>query len=150
MPLGCFPAASGKAASHPKIAACHRAVGQDDDGSGRQRGSGSILAVAVIGALAALFSLLLPLAIVLSAKQKVWSSADAAALAAADVAVGIAPGAPCVAAASVAGANGVEVTVCRVDGSTATVRTTVVILGFLVRGQATAGQISEAKEAENR
>lgn len=119
-------------------------------GSSRERGSGSILALAIVGAMVALFSLVLPVAIVLSAKHRVSGAADAAALAAADVAVGFAPGAPCTAAASVGAANGVEIAVCRVDGTAVTVRTTAVVLGFLVRSQATAGQIFEAEEVKNR
>jgi secretion/DNA translocation related TadE-like protein len=105
----------------------------DDDGSG------SILAVAVIGSMLCLVALLAPLYIGLSAKSRAAGAADAAALAAADVAVGIAPGSPCAAASSVADANGARLAACSVDGVIVTVRVTVPIIGFSVPGAATAG-----------
>lgn len=108
-----------------------------------ERGSGSILAVAIIAALLALVSLLLPLWIVLAAKQRVSGAADAAALAAADVAVGILPGVPCEAAASVAKANGAKLNGCGLDGAIVTVRSSVTVLGFDVSARATAGPPGE-------
>jgi secretion/DNA translocation related TadE-like protein len=105
-----------------------------------ERGSGSVLAVAIIAAVLMLFSLLLPLVAVFSVSQRVVGTADAAALAAADVAVGIRSGSPCEAAATVAVANTARLHGCLVDGSTATVRVTASVLGFEVSAQATAGR----------
>jgi secretion/DNA translocation related TadE-like protein len=107
------------------------------------RGAGSILAVAIIGALAAMLTLLFPLCAVLAVKQKVAGAADAAAVAAADVAVGTLPGLPCAAAAIVAEANGAVLRSCTVSVTSATVRTQIRLLGFSVTATATAGQREE-------
>jgi secretion/DNA translocation related TadE-like protein len=104
------------------------------------RGAGSILAVALIGALIAMLTLLFPLCAVVAAKQKAAGAADAAAIAAADVAVGTLPGMPCAAAASVADANGAALRSCTVNLTTATVIAQIRILGFSVSATATAGQ----------
>lgn len=105
-----------------------------------ERGSGSILAVAIVAAVLMLFSLVLPVAIVLSAQQRAAGAADAAALAAADVAVGIDAGSPCPVAAIVAAANATRLNGCLVDGTTVTVRVTASVLAFTVSARATAGR----------
>ena len=104
-----------------------------------QRGSGSVLAVALVGAVTALASLSLPLYMGLAARQAVAGAADAAALAAADVAVGIAPGYPCDVAASVASANGAQLGSCQLDGLVVTVSASRSIVGIPVTSWATAG-----------
>lgn len=105
----------------------------------RDQGSGSILAVAIVAAMLGLIALSTPLYAVLSAKQRAASAADASALAAASVALGIVPGIPCAAAASLATANRASLTRCEVDGAIVTVRLSVPILGFDVSATATAG-----------
>ena len=105
-----------------------------------ERGSGSVLGVAILAAVLMLFSLLLPVVAVVSVQQRAVGAADAAALAAADVAVGIRSGSPCLVAAAVAVANTTRLERCLVDGSTATVRATVSVLGFAVSARATAGR----------
>ena len=104
-----------------------------------ERGSGSILGVAIIAAVLATVLLLVPLYTVLATKQRIAGAADAAALAAADVAVGITPGIPCEVAASLARANGAAVSACQVDGLVATIRVGTIVLGFAVSATATAG-----------
>jgi secretion/DNA translocation related TadE-like protein len=104
-----------------------------------ERGAGSILAVALVGAVAALTSLLLPLYLAFALRQSVAAAADASALAAADVAVGIAPGLPCVKAAEVARANGVTLASCTGDGVVVTVSVSRPVLGVAVTAWATAG-----------
>lgn len=104
-----------------------------------ERGSGSILAVAVLAAVLGLTAAILPLGMVLTAKRQVANSADAAALAAADVAVGLAPGEPCAVARRVAEANGVVLASCVLDGVDATVQTRVELNGFVISARATAG-----------
>ena len=104
-----------------------------------ERGAGSIIAVALIGAIVALTGLTLPLYSALVTRAAVAGAADAAALAAADVAVGIAPGFPCAAAAQVAAANGVIMHSCVVDGVVVTVSVRRWLLGIAVTGTATAG-----------
>lgn len=104
-----------------------------------ERGSGSLLAVALIAGTLALTMLLVPLYIVLVAKQRVAGAADAAALAAADVAIGIVPGVPCEHASVVAHANGAALSGCRQDGAIVTVRASIIVLGLPVAALATAG-----------
>jgi secretion/DNA translocation related TadE-like protein len=104
-----------------------------------ERGSGSILAVAILAAVLALTAAILPLGTVLTAKRQVANSADAAALAAADVAVGIAPGQPCEVARQVAEANGVALLSCVLEGVDATVQTRLELNGFSLTARATAG-----------
>lgn len=123
-----------------------RAAGEEAAGDALLRGehgAGSILAVAVIGGLVAMLTLLFPLCAVLAAKQMAAGAADAAAIAAADVAVGTLPGLPCPAAASVAEANGAVLRSCTVNLTTATVSTQIRVLGFSVTARATAGQPEE-------
>jgi secretion/DNA translocation related TadE-like protein len=104
-----------------------------------ERGSGSVLAVALVGAVALLTSLSLPLYMGLAIRQGLAAAADAAALAAADVAVGIVPGYPCVIARQVAAANGAALGECELDGLIATVSASRSILGITVVSYATAG-----------
>lgn len=105
-----------------------------------ERGSGSVLAVAILAAVLMVFSLLLPVIAVVSVQQRAAGAADAAALAAADVAVGIRSGSPCLVAAVVAVANTTRLERCLLDESTATVRVTGSVLGFEVSARATAGR----------
>jgi secretion/DNA translocation related TadE-like protein len=87
----------------------------------------------------ALVTISVPLYVVLSAKQRAASAADAAALAGSSVALGIVPGAPCAAAASVAESNGATLVRCAADGAIVTVRVSIDALGFTVPAAATAG-----------
>ena len=104
-----------------------------------ERGAGSILAVALVAAVLATGTLLLPLYTVLSARTRTAAAADAAALAAADIAVGILPGIPCAAAAKVATVNGASLTDCQLDGVIVTVRVQLHVFGFGVESASTAG-----------
>jgi secretion/DNA translocation related TadE-like protein len=98
-----------------------------------------VLGVAVIAAVIAITTLLIPVAQVLAAVAKGWAAADAAALAAADVAVGIKPGVPCESAAAVAASNGARLDDCVVDGVVVTVGVEVAVAGFGLSVRATAG-----------
>lgn len=102
-------------------------------------GAGSILAVAILATIVATILLVAPLFRVLVIRAQMTGAADAAALAAADVARGILPGVPCVIAASVANANGAVLDECRVDGVIVTVRVSAAVLAFSVTAIATAG-----------
>lgn len=104
-----------------------------------ERGSGSVLSIAVIGALAALIAIALPLYLGLSVKQSLQGTADAAALAAADVVVGLIPGYPCRQAERVAAANGASIRSCELDGLVASVTVTRPIAGIPAAARATAG-----------
>ena len=102
-------------------------------------GAGSALALGVVAALAIVTTVLLPFTLLMPLKHRVKDAADAAALAAADVAVGLVPGAPCEVAAAVAEANGAAMTACEVNGLLATVTAGVLVLGLPVTATSTAG-----------
>lgn len=104
-----------------------------------ERGAGSILVVAILAAVIGLAALALPLYSVLVTKRAVEGAADAAALAAADVAVGRAPGVTCEVAARVAEANGSRLTDCHPDGLVVTVRVERQAAGFAVGAISSAG-----------
>ncbi len=112
-----------------------------------ERGSGSILVVAVISAVLGITALTMPLWGVLIVKNQLASAADSSALAAADVAAGRAPGDPCQMAAVIAEANGASVAGCRVDGLVVTVLVERSVLGFAMTAAATAGPPHEADPA---
>jgi high-affinity K+ transport system ATPase subunit B len=76
---------------------------------------------------------------VLVTRSSVAGAADAAALAAADTAVGLVAGVPCEQAALVANANHVDLDSCRADGLVLTVSVSRSILGFRVGAITTAG-----------
>ena len=107
--------------------------------NGGERGSGSILAVALVASILSAVVMLVPLTVVLDARQRAAGAADAAALAAADVAIGIHPGSPCATAETLAAANRAAVTECRVDGAVVTVRVSITAVGFDIAATATAG-----------
>lgn len=103
------------------------------------RGAGSIMAIGIVSALVLLSSTAIPLYAVLAARSSVAGAADAAALAAADVRVGVVGGVPCAVAAEVAAANGVSLTACELDGYVATVAVERAVLGLRVTSRASAG-----------
>jgi len=105
----------------------------------REEGSGSILAVAIIGACLLATAMLVPLLALLAVGQSVQGAADASALAAADTASGAVPGFPCEAAASAATLNGASVARCTVEGLIATVAVEREVAGFRLSAQARAG-----------
>jgi len=103
------------------------------------RGSGTVLVVALVAATIVVAGTALPLSQVVVARVQAAGAADAAALAAADVASGRHPGYPCELAATVAAANGAALGACEVDGLIVTVSVSRGILGFTVGARATAG-----------
>lgn len=113
-------------------------IGEQAD-AGHEGGAGSILVVAIVGAVLIAVALVAPLGAMLTVKQRAAGAADAAALAAADVAVGISAGVPCTVAAEVALINGARLTGCTVDGATATVRVEETAGRFAIAATATAG-----------
>lgn len=105
----------------------------------RDEGSGSILVVALIGAVVAMSLMLLPLFMAFATRHSVAGAADAAALAAADTAIGIVAGEPCAAAGTVAASYGATVLTCELDGLVATITAARTVLGVAVTATATAG-----------
>jgi secretion/DNA translocation related TadE-like protein len=102
-------------------------------------GSGSVLAMAILGGVGVLLTLLVPLYVGLGIRESVGDAADAAALAAADVAAGISPGSPCAVAAEIVTANHARLEGCAVDGLVVTVSASDGFLGISLRANATAG-----------
>ncbi len=102
-------------------------------------GAGSVVTVAVIAALILAVGLCLPIGAVLADRQRAAGAADAAALAAADVAIGIRGGSPCAAAEVVSSANGAGLTSCVVDGVIVTVGVRIVRGVLPIAAVATAG-----------
>lgn len=80
----------------------------------REQGSGTVLALGLVAVAVALFAGLLLLTQAAVMASKAATAADLAALAAADVARGLAPGEPCGAAEGVAARNDARVTSCEV------------------------------------
>jgi secretion/DNA translocation related TadE-like protein len=95
--------------------------------------------VGLVAAIVCATAMLVPLYTVLVEKRAMAGAADAAALAAADARSGLVGGDPCALAASVARANGAELTACDLDGLVVTVAVSTSVAGFAVPGIATAG-----------
>lgn len=95
--------------------------------------------VGVVAVLLLGVGLCLPLGAVLAERQRAAAAADAAALAGADVAVGIRSGSPCGTAEAVAAANGAETIGCTVDGVVVTVGVRISRGMVLITASATAG-----------
>ncbi|AMB60507.1 hypothetical protein AWU67_11530 [Microterricola viridarii] len=93
----------------------------------------------MIGAILALTVTLIPITGAFLASQRAANAADAAALAAADVASGAFPGEPCVLAAAAARANGGELSACELTGAVARVEVGVAWWVFVVSAAARAG-----------
>ena len=104
-----------------------------------ERGAGSVLAVGTVAVVVAAALLVLPLSVVLEARQRAVVAADAAALAGADTALGIVPGVPCDRAGEAATADRAEVVRCAQRGVLVRVETRVSVLGIAVGGAAVAG-----------
>lgn len=102
-------------------------------------GSGGVLALTVLALVAVLALAVTGVGVALAERQRIVAAADAAALAAADTAVGIHPGMPCSAARAVAAAHGARLTACELDGVVATVEATARIAGVPVSVRARAG-----------
>jgi secretion/DNA translocation related TadE-like protein len=104
-----------------------------------ERGAGSVLALAIVGAMTLMAIAVLALGAALVLRQRVIGAADAAALAAADAASGAVSGIPCVGAARVAEANRTALAGCALDGLVATVVVTARFGGFSFSARSTAG-----------
>jgi len=111
----------------------HRSLRAED-------GAASVLGMAVIGLLVGALCALAPLGGVLAAHQRVQGAADAAALAAADIASGrVTSGVPCEAAAALAREAGASLDHCALDGAIAEVRLSAEVLGLALHATARAG-----------
>jgi secretion/DNA translocation related TadE-like protein len=86
-----------------------------------ERGSGAVLALAIVGAAILVAVAVLGLGSALVLRQRTIGAADAAAVGAADGASGAIAVEPCRAAAQAAAANHATLVACRLDGLVATV-----------------------------
>ncbi|MCU1544065.1 MAG: hypothetical protein JWM50_1930 [Microbacteriaceae bacterium] len=114
------------------------------------RGAGSVLAVGIVAAMVCVTAIAIPLYSVLAHKQAVAGAADAAALAAADVRVGILAGEPCAVAESVAAGNRFELAGCHLDGLVVTVVVRASVAGFPLDAAATAGPPRDTASTAHR
>jgi secretion/DNA translocation related TadE-like protein len=108
-------------------------------GLGLDQGSGTILTIAILGAVVALTLGAIPTYMGLAARQALTGAADAAALAAADAASGAVAGVPCERASRLATANDGRLDACRIDGYVVTVEVSRTVIGIRVSAIATAG-----------
>lgn len=104
-----------------------------------ERGSGTVLSIAVLAAVLAIVGMVIPVSLALAVKQRVAGAADAAALAAADTASGFAAGYPCDTATRAARLNGAELSRCEVTGLIATVTARAGYLGLEISVASRAG-----------
>jgi L-fuconolactonase len=104
-------------------------------------GSGSVLVLAIVGAVLAVSAALVPVLSVLVQSQRAANAADAAALAAADAVTGAIPvtGTPCELADLVARRNHARLVACETDDAEASVSVSVAALGFAITARARAG-----------
>lgn len=113
-----------------------------------ERGSGSAMALSIAVVLVALTALILPVSTALGSKAQLAADADAAALAAADIASGAVAGYPCDGAAEAARLGGSELVDCRVDGLISTVTVARVIWGIGVSVTVRAGPPPDGSPAD--
>ncbi|WP_187264832.1 Rv3654c family TadE-like protein [Homoserinibacter sp. GY 40078] len=105
----------------------------------RDDGAGGVLALAIVGAILSVTLAALALGSALVARQKAVSAADAAALAAGDVLLGVVPGDACAVAADVAAAHSLDLASCRLEGLEAIVTIRLTVLGLPVAVVSRAG-----------
>lgn len=112
------------------------------------QGSGSILMVAVMTTVALLGSSALAVSDALTEADRVQRVANQAALAASDVARGLAPGIPCRVASAIVAQAGVRVARCEVDGGIAMVEVAGSWWGMSLAKRAAAGPASHSAFVE--
>lgn len=109
------------------------------DGTAADHGAGTAMVVGLVAVVAMAGLTMLGAGQALVRGQQLAAGADAAALAAADVLLGWAPGDPCVVAERVAAAHGGRLSACDAEGLSVTVRVEGRILGLAVSRTARAG-----------
>ena len=98
-----------------------------------------MLALALVLVVVVVGLAVLALASAVVSRQRVIAAADAAALAAADTALGVVPGLPCENAGRVARAHGTRLSDCSLDGAVATVEAEGSLAGIPIRARSRAG-----------
>ena len=107
--------------------------------AGNERGSITVIAIGLIAGVVALTGCIAGISAALVARQRIAGAADAAAIAAADVASGAVSGYPCGRADEAARLNGAVLIDCAVDGTIASVLVSAEVLALEVRARARAG-----------
>ena len=102
-------------------------------------GAGTVLALAIVAATTIATIAVLGVAAAVAVRHRAATTADAAALAAADVLLGAAAGEPCARAAQVVSENGFDLFACHVEGAEAVVAVRTEVLGVPVEVRARAG-----------
>ena len=115
-----------------------------------ERGSGSVLVVALVAATVAVTGMLLPVAGALVVRHRVAAAADSAALAAADTASGLVPGYPCEAASTAARLARATLADCALNGAVAVVAVSERYLVFDIVARARAGPAGSGTTGEVR
>ncbi|CAM5501672.1 Secretion/DNA translocation related TadE-like protein OS=Leifsonia shinshuensis OX=150026 GN=HNR13_003456 PE=4 SV=1 [Leifsonia shinshuensis] len=105
----------------------------------RDRGAGSVLALAAVAVTVTLTAAVVGVSGAWGARQRAAVAADAAALAAADIAVGRRGGDPCSQAEAVARADGAVIRACVIAGVIVTVEAAVPYHGWEASASARAG-----------
>ena len=113
---------------------------------GHDAGAGSALVIGLVAVVSIAGATLLGAGHALVRGQQVAAAADAAALAAADVQLGWAPGDPCAVAERVAAAHEVRLSACVAEGLSMIVRVETSILGLTVSRSARAGPPDSQRE----
>jgi secretion/DNA translocation related TadE-like protein len=104
-----------------------------------ESGAGTVLAAGVAAAVVVLFGVLAVVGVVLETHRRVVSVADAAALAAADTALGNATGVPCDRAAAMTVGAALRLDACDQHGTLVRVRVSTAVLGVPLASSAVAG-----------
>lgn len=104
-----------------------------------EEGAGTALAVAIVAVVIVLFAMLATVGVALDAHRRAVTTADAAALAGADTALGAATGVPCVRAADIVAAASLRLDGCDQRGTLVRVRVSAVVLGLAAGAVAVAG-----------
>jgi hypothetical protein len=102
-------------------------------------GAGTALALALVAAVVTVSALLFGVAVALDAHRRVVATADAAALAGADTALGNATGLPCARAAGMVAAAALRLDGCAQRGTLVRVRVSTSVLGVALGAVAVAG-----------
>ena len=133
--MRCRPATAGVGAA----AVLDRSAGDGPRCAAGEGGSGAVLALALVAALATLLLLIAPLVQLSVLRASLSATADASALAAADVHRGLLSGDPCATARRLAATQGARLTRCEAEGESIRIELAVSWFGAEVTARSRAG-----------
>ncbi|MFZ4842726.1 Rv3654c family TadE-like protein [Mycetocola saprophilus] len=115
-----------------------------------ERGSGTVLGMALFCVLVLCASLTIPTTLTLGARAEMRALADSVALSGARVLAGLAPGEPCEVARSIAESNGVSLSSCRLGETDVRVTVSRIVGGVNLQGVASAGfLLDDTRDSRN-